>query len=382
MNKKSRKVKKVKAKVIKPKGDETSKAFTKDKSKPEKLFNSSVIMVPLLSDLVDKVNETVIGQEQIVKSVCTKIYESICFPNIKNNILIVGKSGTGKTEIVRQIAKNLNFPLIVEDATEFTQEGYVGASVNDMVYDIFEKANGNIELAKRGIIFVDEIDKKATRGNENSDISKGDVLKSMLKIIEGTVIRMENPNYYKDPENENYQIEFDTSNLIFIFGGAFKGLEKIKEKRLKKSTNIGFSSIEENSIIINNNTITSFTKEDLIEFGLPAEFVGRITNIYETNKLKEKDLERILETSKESIFKKYENIFIASNIELEYPESLFKDIAKMAYTFPTGARELNAQVSYIFEGIIYDLLNNKEEYKKCIIEEGILTNNKKYKWIS
>lgn len=376
MNRKSRKVKKVR--IVNKKDDKTSNKIMK----PEELSNKPVIIIPLLSDLENKVNETVIGQEQIVKSVCTKIYESICFPNLKNNILIVGKSGTGKTEIVRQIAKNLDFPLVIEDATEFTQEGYVGSSVNDIIYDILEKANGNIELAKRGIIFIDEIDKKATKGKESSDISKGDVLKSLLKIVEGTVIRIENPNYYKDPENEGYQIEFDTSNLIFIFGGAFEGIEKIKERRLKKATNIGFSSIEENSIIINNNTITSFTKEDLIEFGLPVEFVGRVTNIYETNTLTEKDLVKILKTSKESIFKKYENILIASKIELEYPENLFENIAKIAYTFSTGARELNSQVSYIFEGIIYDVLNNKKEYKKCILEEEILTNNRKYRWIS
>lgn len=376
MNKKSRKVKKVR--IVNKKDEKTSNKMMK----PKELSNKTVIIIPLLADLENKVNETVIGQEQIVKSVCTKIYESICFPNIKNNILIVGKSGTGKTEIVRQIAKNLNFPLVIEDATEFTQEGYVGASVNDIIYNILEKANGDIELAKRGIIFIDEIDKKATRGRESSDISKGDVLKSLLKIIEGTVLRIENPNYYKNPENESYQIEFDTSNLIFIFGGAFEGIEKIKERRLKKATNIGFSSIEENSIIINNNTITSFTKEDLIEFGLPAEFVGRVTNIYETNKLTEKDLVKILKYSKESIFKKYENILIASKIELEYPENLFENIAKRACTFPTGARELNSQVSYIFEGIIYDVLNNKKEYKKYILEEEILTNNTKYRWIS
>ena len=375
MKKKTRKVKKLKVKVS-TKSDKNVEM----QPKQEELSEKSVIKLPTLCDLESTVNATVIGQEQIVKSICTKIYEGICFPNIKNNILIVGKSGTGKTEIVRQIADNLEFPLVVEDATRFTQEGYVGASVDEMIYDMIREANNNISLAQRGIIFVDEIDKKANKYANYSDISKGDVLKSLLKIMEGTKVQIDNPNFWENPAKNELRISFDTSNLIFIFGGAFEGIDKIRDKRLKQSSGIGFSSIEEKAIVINNNSFKSFTKEDLIEYGMPTEFIGRITNIYETNNLDESNLVKILANSKGSIFKKYEAIFKAADIQLEYPKTLFLNIAQKAKMYPTGARELNSQVSYIFEGIIYDLLNNKKDYKKCVLEEGILNDNKKYHW--
>lgn len=375
MKKKTRKVKKLKVKVS-TKSDKNVEM----QPKQEELSEKSVIKLPTLCDLESTVNDTVIGQEQIVKSICTKIYEGICFPNIKNNIFIVGKSGTGKTEIVRQIANNLEFPLVVEDATRFTQEGYVGASVDEMIYDMIREANNNISLAQRGIIFVDEIDKKANKYANYSDISKGDVLKSLLKIMEGTKVQIDNPNFWENPAKNELRISFDTSNLIFIFGGAFEGIDKIRDKRLKQSSGIGFSSIEEKAIVINNNSFKSFTKEDLIEYGMPTEFIGRITNIYETNNLDESNLVKILANSKGSIFKKYEAIFKAADIQLEYPKTLFLNIAQKAKMYPTGARELNSQVSYIFEGIIYDLLNNKKDYKKCVLEEGILNDNKKYHW--
>lgn len=375
MKKKTRKVKKLKVKVS-TKSDKNVEM----QPKQEELSEKSVIKLPTLCDLESTVNDTVIGQEQIVKSICTKIYEGICFPNIKNNILIVGKSGTGKTEIVRQIANNLEFPLVVEDATRFTQEGYVGASVDEMIYDMIREANNNISLAQRGIIFVDEIDKKANKYANYSDISKGDVLKSLLKIMEGTKVQIDNPNFWENPAKNELSISFDTSNLIFIFGGAFEGIDKIRDKRLKQSSGIGFSSIEEKAIVINNNSFKSFTKEDLIEYGMPTEFIGRITNIYETNNLDESNLVKILTNSKGSIFKKYEAIFKAADIQLEYPKTLFLNIAQKAKMYPTGARELNSQVSYIFEGIIYDLLNNKKDYKKCVLEEEILNDNKKYHW--
>lgn len=372
--------KNVKVKVKKKRCSKKNKQLASKHSNVKKVQNNVVIMLPLLSELESNVNETIIGQEEIVRAICTKVYEGICFPNMKGNILIIGKSGTGKTEIVRQIANNLKFPLTIEDATRYTQAGYAGASVDEMIYNIISAANGNIELAKRGIIFIDEIDKKASSNGMVSDISKGDVLKSLLKIIEGTIMELDNPAYHLNPETEKPTISFDTSSLIFIFGGAFEGLDKVKEKRIKSGTKIGFSLPKENTIVTNRDCKPTFTKEDLIEYGLPAEFVGRIANIYETNDLSAEDLEKILKQSKKSIFRQYENIFRASEIELEYPNDLLYNIAQRAKKYSTGARELNSQVSYIFERIMYDMLNGKVDSKKCVLEENIISDNKKFHW--
>jgi len=216
--------------------------------------NQSVLKIclPKLELLEQEVNKTVIGQEKVVRSVCTKIYEGLCFPQLKSNILIVGKSGTGKTEIIRQLAYNLNLPLTIEDATRYTEDGYVGANVTDMITNLIKEADGNLLLASRGIIFIDEIDKKAPRGEYNSEVNRAGVLKGLLKIIEGTVVRVPSTerNPFEDPFNE-ITIKFDTSNIIFIFGGAFEGLEEMREKRLK-NRKIGFSSAEANQIVINN----------------------------------------------------------------------------------------------------------------------------------
>ena len=208
--------------------------------------------LPKLTSLESWVNETVIGQENVVRSVCTKIYESLRFPQLKSNILLVGKSGTGKTEIIRQISARLKIPFTIEDATQYTEEGYMGASVTDMVNNLIKAADGDFQKASRGIIFVDEIDKKRPTEESKSSISRDGVLKSLLKLIEGTKLEFPNPNYdYSNPSSKRV-IKFDTSKIIFIFGGAFEGLDKIREKRLKENKKIGFTSAEANHIVNNN----------------------------------------------------------------------------------------------------------------------------------
>lgn len=361
---------KLKVKVVKK--EKTIEAQKKD----------LVIKIPLLKDLEHSINETVIGQEETVKRLCTKVYEGLCFPELKNNILLIGKSGTGKTEIVRQLAKNINLPCIIEDATSYTENGYVGSSVEEMIYNIMLAANNNIALAQKGIIFIDEIDKKANQNKfDYSNVNKSGVLKELLKIIEGTQIKIENPNYYTNVEHEKPEINFDTSNIIFIMGGAFEGLDKIRDKRLKNKNHIGFSSAEEKHIISTNYMLTSFSKEDLIEYGIPLELVGRIGAIYETNNLETEDLTLILQKSKNSVFKKYEKILAETGIKLIYSPKIFEKIAQQANGSGLGARELNARVAYIFEKIMYECFNeNLLTYKKCILEDDIMNDNTKYHW--
>lgn len=360
-----------------------SKNNQKNKKTNQKKNNDILTRLPKLSAIEEKVNATIIGQEDVVKSVCTRVYQSLHFSQLKSNILLVGKSGTGKTEIVRQLSKYLKIPCTIEDATRYTEDGYVGASVTDMIKNLVQEAKGDMKLASRGIIFIDEIDKKASRSDYHRDsVNKEGVLKGLLKIIEGTKVMVPNPKYSFGSYNEEKVISFDTSKIIFIFGGAFEGLKEVRDQRLKKNTKLGFTSAEANHIVINNYMNTSFAKEDLIEYGLPAELVGRISSIYETRELEVEDLRKILDISKKSEFRKYEKIFKSYGIQLVYSDRLFELIASNAKKSSTGARELNSLVSHIFEKIMYDTLSNAQigSYKKCILDDEIVFDNTKYHW--
>lgn len=373
------KYKKSNLKTNKPKSSNAKQ--TNNAVQKENVVQEIKIILPNLELLEKEVNKTVIGQEAVVKSICTKIYEGLCFPQLKSNILLVGKSGTGKTEIIRQLAENLSLPLTIEDATRYTEDGYVGASVTDIITNLINEANGNLVLASRGIVFIDEIDKKASTGENYNEVNKGGVLKGLLKIVEGTDVIIPNPNEPSFLFGAESTIKFDTSNIIFIFGGAFEGLQEIREQRLKKRK-IGFASAEENQIVINNYLNTSFIKEDLVKYGLPTELVGRISNIYETRELQVEDLSKILSHSKKSEFRKYEKIFKNGKIKLIYSKKLFTLIAEDAKKASTGARELNSMVSYIFEKIMYDAFTTVpgNKYTKCILDDEIVKDNTKYHW--
>lgn len=357
-----------------------NKERTVEQNKP-KPNNDITTRLPKLKKLEKRINETVIGQEDVVRSVCTKIYQSLVFPQFKTNILLVGKSGTGKTEIVRQIAQYLNMPCTIEDATRYTEDGYVGASVADMIDNLIAAAKGNHKLASRGIIFIDEIDKKTSREEHHDGVSREAVLKGLLKIVEGTKVDIENPDYEWGSKEPKY-LYFDTSNVIFIFGGAFEGLDKVRDQRLKKNTKLGFTSAEANQICTCTYLNTSFAKEDLIEYGLPAELVGRISSIYQTRELEIEDLKKILDVSKKSEFRKYEKMFENYGISLVYSEKLFELIASNAKKSSTGARELNSLVSHIFEKVMYDTLSNPQigNYTKCVLDDEIVSDNTKYHW--
>ena len=270
----------------------------------------------------------------------------------------------------------LNLPYTIEDATKYTQEGYYGADVEEMIYNLFENANQDIERAQNGVIVIDEIDKKAGKGfSDERDVSGREVLNSLLKIIEGSTIEV-------PTDEEPYSIDFDTSNLIVIFLGAFSGLEEIRKKRLNTSK-AGFN--------LNKDTKpkqdTKLLKQDLIRYGLPEEFVGRISTIVEMNKLTKQDLASILRNSKLSIFRAYQRELRERGISLYYSGRLFERIAEKSLLTDTGARELNNTVNYIFDRIIYEVLSNPDKYpkrkhitkyKQCRLSLDIVNNNTRY----
>ena len=225
--------------------------------------------LPGIKNIERNVLQYIIGQDIQVRQIITAIYRAINFKTIKSNVLVIGSSGTGKTETIRQIAKRLHIPYTIEDATKYTQEGYYGADVEEMIYNLLENANHDIEKAQNGIIVIDEIDKKA--GHEEHDVSGTEVLKSLLKIIEGTTIKI---SASEDPFEEE-MIDFDTRNVIIIFLGAFSGLEKIRDKRLNTNP-MGFTT---RNVAMNESQKSRFLKQDLVKYGMPEEFVGRIDTI-------------------------------------------------------------------------------------------------------
>ena len=364
---------KVKAKSNKSKRSNAYKRFLRENNETQ---DSSTMKLPRIQEVEESVLTCIIGQNEPVRQIITAIYKAIVFKSIKTNLLIIGDSGTGKTETIRQILKVLNLPYTIEDATKYTQEGYYGADVEEMIYNLFENANQDIERAQNGVIVIDEIDKKAGKGfSDERDVSGREVLNSLLKIIEGTKISI-------DIDKEPYIADFDTSNLIVIFLGAFSGIEEIRKKRLNTSK-AGFN--------LNKDTKpkqdTKLLKQDLIKYGLPEEFVGRISTIVEMNKLTKQDLASILRNSKLSIFRAYQRELRERGISLYYSGRLFERIAEKSLLTDTGARELNNTVNYIFDRIIYEVLSNPDKYpkrkhitkyKQCRLSLDIVNNNTRY----
>ena len=319
--------------------------------------------LPNIQSLEKTILDNIIGQDEQVRQIITAIYRARTFTTIKSNVLVVGKSGVGKTETVEQIAKKLGIPYTIEDATRYTKEGYVGADVEEIIFNLIETVPNDIRKAQNGIVILDEIDKKV--GHEGEEISSTAVLKSLLKIIEGTKIKM-----YDYVSNKI--IDFDTKNITFILLGAFEGLEEIRDERLNKKQ-IGFKGNTEKRL-----QNMKFTKEDLAKYGMPEEFVGRIDTIVEMNQLTKGDLALILKKSKISIFRKYEIELRKQGVKLVYDEELFEHIAGESVALNTGARELSNTVNHIFEKILYEILAKPRKYTQCKLSSEIVKDNTKY----
>ena len=228
-----------------------------------------------------------------------------------------------------------------------------------MLENLLEAADYDLEKAQRGMLIIDEIDKKA--GKDTSDVSGVEVLKSLLKIIEGA-------KYYL-----SFDEVFDTKNLIIVFCGAFSGIEDIKKKRLGRGQ-IGFTTLHESDKKQN-----GYTKEDLVQYGLPEEFVGRIDTIVEMKPLEKEDLVQILKKSRLSIFRRYQKELRDAGISLQYNGKIFEEIAARSLKLDTGARELSNTVNYMFEDVIYNVMAHPGRYSKCTLSLEIVEDNTKYK---
>ena len=342
-------------------------------NKQDKSLNKSLnVLKPI--EIKNFLNDFVIGQDQAKKVLAVAVYnhfkrlvqkpdkENADVEVEKSNIILVGRTGTGKTLLARTIAKMLNVPFCIADATVLTESGYVGEDVESILSRLLQAADYDQTAAEKGIVFIDEVDKIARKGDNASitrDVSGEGVQQGLLKLLEGSIVNVPPQGGRKHPEQK--MVPIDTKNILFICGGAFDGIEKIIAKRMKKQT-IGYASHVGNEEIDEENLLQYISAQDIKNFGLIPELIGRLPVVSHLNPLDADALKRILTEPKNALTKQYKKLFKMDGIELEIEEEVLDFVVEKAMDFNLGARGLRSICEAILIDAMFELPSSDDKH--------------------